>query len=140
MATVLRLFGSIVAALLVALILVIAVEGFSAVVHPLPPDFGGTAEEMCQHVERYPAWVLAVVVPAWAGTALISTWIAGHLGNLGAAIFVGMLLLAAVAFNVAMLPYPLWFKVVILIAMPLGSVAGAYWSGRRRAVAATTGV
>lgn len=51
-------------------------EGFSAVVHPLPEDFGGTMEEMCRHVEKYPQWVLAVVVPMWAVAALVGTWMA----------------------------------------------------------------
>ena len=75
MATVFRAAGAIVAGLLVAFILVVAVELFSAVVHPVPPDFGGTMDEMCKHVERYPHWVLAVVVPAWASTAFASTLI-----------------------------------------------------------------
>ncbi|HEX2518177.1 MAG TPA: hypothetical protein VHK04_01370, partial [Castellaniella sp.] len=58
------------------------VELFSAVVHPLPEDFGGTTEELCRHVERYPPWVLALVVPAWAVTALVGTWTAKRMGNL----------------------------------------------------------
>ena len=33
--------------------LVIAVEAYSSVVHPLPVDFKGTSEEMCLHVARY---------------------------------------------------------------------------------------
>lgn len=73
MKTVLRNFVAVLAGLLVLFVLLIAVELFSAVVHPLPDTFGGTKQEMCQHVERYPAWVLAVVVPAWAFTAYLST-------------------------------------------------------------------
>ena len=106
MATVFRCIGAVVAALLVAFGLVVAVEMFSAVVHPLPADFAGTMEEMCAHVARYPDWVLAVVVVAWGGTALVSTWIAGRFGNRWCAMFVGLLLLAAVTFNISMLPYP----------------------------------
>jgi hypothetical protein len=118
--------------MLVAFVLVVAVELFSAVVHPLPPDFGHTQAEMCQHVERYPAWVLAVVVPAWAGTAFAGTWIAGRLGNRGSALVVGVLILAAVVLNLSMLPYPIWFKAGCLIATPLVIVAGLYLTGRRR--------
>ncbi len=33
---------------------VVAVELFSAVVHPTPPDFDGNIPE---HVRRYPQWV-----------------------------------------------------------------------------------
>lgn len=73
MATVLRAAGGIIAGVLTAFVLIVAVELFGAVVHPVPRDFGGTQEEMCEHVARYPHWVLAVVVVAWAGTALVST-------------------------------------------------------------------
>ncbi|MGD9720172.1 MAG: hypothetical protein AB7O59_07935 [Pirellulales bacterium] len=135
MATVLRAVGAIVAGMLVAFALVVAVELFGAVVHPVPPDFGGTMEEMCQHVERFPQWVLAVVVPAWAGTAFASTWIAGRLGNRGCALLVGLLLLAALVFNVSMLPYPIWFKIACLIAIPCAVVFGLYLSSRRSAAA-----
>jgi hypothetical protein len=131
MGTVLRPIGAIIAGMLVAFVLVIAVELFSAVVHPLPPDFGHTEAEMCQHVERYPAWVLAVVVPMWAGAALAGTWVAGRLGNRASALVVGVLLFAAVAFNLSMLPYPIWFKGGCLIAIPLAVVAGLYLISRR---------
>jgi hypothetical protein len=81
MKAVIRTLAAVLAGLLVLFILVGAVELFSAVVHPLPEDFGGTTEEMCQHVERYPLWVLAVVVPAWAVAAFVSTWTARRLGT-----------------------------------------------------------
>jgi hypothetical protein len=134
MLTFLRSVGAILTGMIVAMILLIAVELFSSVVHPLPADFDNTQEAMCKHVERYPAWVLAVVVPLWAVTAFLATWIAGKLANRASALIVGALLVAAVALNVAMLPYPMWFKVVDLIAIPLAVAAGVYFS-RRRSVA-----
>ena len=73
--------AGIIAGLALAFVLLIAVELASAVVHPLPPDFAGTQEEMCAHVARYPAWVLALVVPAWALTAFAATWTANRLGG-----------------------------------------------------------
>lgn len=118
MATAFRVIGSIVAGLAIAFALVIAVEFASSVLHPLPPDFSGAMDEMCKHVERYPAWVLALVVPAWAGTTFIATWVARRIGNRGSGAFVGVFLLASVVFNIAMLPYPIWFKVANLIAIP----------------------
>lgn len=128
MKSALQTLAAVVAGLLLAFVLVIAVEAFSAVVHPLPEDFGGTQEEMCQHVERYPSWVLAVVVPAWAATSLVGVWVAQRIGNLLASAIVGLLLLAAVGLNVSMLPYPIWFKVAILIAVPAAIVVGVRWS------------
>ena len=118
--------------LFVAFVLIVAVEGFSAVVHPLPEDFGGTMDEMCRHVERYPQWVLAVVVPMWAVTALLGTWIAQRIGNLYSSGIVGLLLLSALVFNISKLPYPIWFKVVNLFVIPAAIVAGSRFSGRRK--------
>jgi hypothetical protein len=121
----LRTLAAVLIGLLVALVLVVAAELFSAVVHPLPEDFGGTTEEMCQHVQRYPNWVLAVVVPAWAVAAFVSTWTARRLGNPGSSVIVGLFLLAALGCNIFNLPYPIWFKSVNLLAIPTAIVAGS---------------
>lgn len=132
MKAVLRTLAATLAGLLVLFILVIAVELFSAVVHPLPEDFGGTTEEMCQHVERYPHWVLAVVVPAWAIAAFVSIWTARRIGNLYAFVIVGLLLLAALVFNISMLPYPTWFKIANLLVIPAAILAGGCLSMRHK--------
>jgi len=134
MATGLRTLAAIIAGMIVALVFVVAVELFSAVVHPVPPDFGGTMEEMCQHVSRYPHWVLALVVLAWGAGAFVSTWTAERIGNRGSALFTGLLLLAAVVFNISKLPYPNWFKIVILLVIPTAIVLGSRFPIRRKAI------
>ncbi|MGP0068595.1 MAG: hypothetical protein ACLQGP_33970 [Isosphaeraceae bacterium] len=118
--------------LFLAFVLIVGVEGFSAVVHPLPEDFGGTMEEMCRHVEKYPQWVLAVVVPMWAVAALVGTWMARRIGNRYSSGIVGLLLLSALVFNLSMLPYPIWFKVVSLLVVTAATVAGSRSSERRK--------
>jgi hypothetical protein len=118
--------------LIVAFALIVAVEAFGSVVHPLPQDFGGTMEEMCRHVERFPQWVLAAVVPMWAVAALVSTWIAQRIGNVYSLAIVGLLLLSALVLNLSMLPYPIWFKVANLLVIPAAIVAGSQLSGRRK--------
>jgi hypothetical protein len=67
--------------LVVALLLTIAVEAFSAVVHPVPPGIDLSDIEACRaHVARYPAWVLAVVVFAWGVSTVAAAWLATRLG------------------------------------------------------------
>jgi hypothetical protein len=131
MATAFRAFCSIVVGVALAFALVIAVELVSAVVHPLPPDFDGSMDEMCQHVARYPDWVLALVVFAWGGTTFASTWVTKWIGNRPCAACVGLFLFAAVVFNIAMLPYPMWFKVAILIAIPAAIYLGLRSHGKK---------
>ncbi|MEI8382103.1 MAG: hypothetical protein WCJ09_18375 [Planctomycetota bacterium] len=60
MKTVLRTGLGVVLGMGLSFVLVIAVEAFSSVVHPIPADFQGTMDEMCQHVARYPHWVLGL--------------------------------------------------------------------------------
>jgi len=125
MKTALRTVAAVIAGLLVAFVLVSAVELLSNVVHPLPEDFGGTMEEMCRHVENYPNWILAIAVLLWGVTALVGTWIAQRIGNLYSAVIVGLILLAALVLNISMLPYPIWFKIANLLVIPAASVAGS---------------
>lgn len=124
----LRTVAAIIAGLFTCVVLLIGVELFSAVVHPLPDDFAGTQAEMCEHVARYPQWVLAVVVPAWAAIALMSVWLARRIGNIFSAAIVGLLLFIALVSNLAMLPYPMWFKIANVIAIPAAIFAGVRWS------------
>src|SRR5262245_1729895 len=133
----LRTLAAIVVGMFVAFVLVVAVELFSSMVHPLPEDFGGTPEEMCRHVERYPPWVLALAVPAWAVTAFAGTWTAKRLGNLWSSAIVGLLLLTALVFNISMLPYPLWFKIANLLLIPAAIFAGGRLATRNKKPSST---
>lgn len=120
--TALRASLAVVAGL--ALVLMIAVELFSAVVHPLPPEFNGSMDEMCQHAARYPDWVLGVVVLAWSAIGLVSAWVAKRIAHRWAGIIVSLILMAALAFNVLMLPYAMWFKVAMLSCFPVECYLG----------------
>jgi len=126
MSAIIRRVSAILAGLLLALALVVAVELFSAVVHPTPPGFTGTQEEMCAHVARYPHWVLAVVVVAWSATGFAAAWLATRLGSISAGAIVSAFLFVALAANLAMLPYPTWFK----LAMPVCFAAACFWAVR----------
>ena len=138
MVTAFRVVGSILAGLALALVLVIAVEFVSAVLHPTPPGFTGTMDELCKHVERYPHWVLAIAAAAWGGTTVASTWVTSRMGGRGCGAFVGLILLAAVVFNIAKLPYPIWFKVANLIAIPAAIYLGLRSPSRRKSTAVSS--
>ena len=137
--TFLRSVGAIAAAIVVVFILVVAIEFFSAIVHPFPEDFDGSHEEVCEHVKRYPAWVLVVAAGLWGGTALGGTWIAGKLGNRASAIVLGLLVLSGVILNISMLPYPVWFKIASPLAVALGIGCGFQLSTRRAMTASNNG-
>ena len=111
----LRTVLAVVAGMALAFVLVVAVEMFSAVVHPFPPGLDPNAPgSIPEHVRRYPGWILAVCGLMWGATAAAATWVAARLGGRLAGAVVTLLLAAALAFNLSMLPYVMWFK----IAMP----------------------
>jgi hypothetical protein len=127
MKTALRTFLAVVAGMALALVLVSAVELFSEVVHPAPPGYTGTMDEVCAHVARYPHWALAVVVVAWSAITFASTWVAARIGKRLAAIVVILVLTFAIVFNVSKLPYAMWFKVL----MPICFAVACYLGGIR---------
>ena len=91
-----RTLFAIIVGMALALALVVAVELFSAVVHPMPADLNGNIPE---HVRRYPHWVLGVVVLAWGATSTAATWVASRVGNRLAGSVVALLLAWALIFN-----------------------------------------
>jgi CHASE2 domain-containing sensor protein len=110
-----------------AFTLVVAVEWFSAVVHPFPADFDGNIPA---HVRRYPDWVLGVVVLMWGATAAAATWVASRIGGRLAGALVTLLLASALAFNLSMLPYAMWFKIAMSAAFFVACLLGIRY-GRR---------
>ena len=126
--SILRSVGSVVAGLVLWIAFFIAGEVFSEVVYPFPKGVEQNHVEVCKHVARYPTWVLATGAAIWAGGVLASTWLATRLGTArhpahGAV--VGAILFALAGMNIAMLPYALWFPIVILVSYPLCALWGA---------------
>jgi hypothetical protein len=119
---ILRSLFAVFAGLAVAVCFMIGVELASAVLHPFPPGFDPRDPEACRaHVARYPAGVLALVVPAWGLCTLVSSWLATRIGTARHAahgIVVGSILILLAVFNMAMLPYPIWFWVGNLLVLP----------------------
>jgi len=125
--SILRSVGSVVAGLVLAFAFVVAMEIFSEIYHPFPPGVDTSHLEVCKHVARYPTWVLAVAAAGWATGAFLAVWLATRLGtgrHPAHGIVVGAILLALAGMNMAMLPYALWFPVVILVSFPLGTFLG----------------
>lgn len=127
--SIVRSLIAVVAGIATALAGLIAVETLSAVVHPVPPGVDITTDiAACKaHVARYPTWVLGVVVVLWGLTAFAGAWVATRLGTSRHPVHglvVGSLLLAAAVFNMAMLPYPAWFWINVLV-LPAAAILGA---------------
>ena len=128
-----RSVGAIIASLVVAMMLIIAVEAITAIFHPFPLGVDTTDHEVVKaHVAKFPHWVLALAVIGWGSTVFASAWLATRLGagrHPAHGIAIGSLLILAAAFNMLMLPYPVWFELVNLLILPL-AMFGAVKCGR----------
>lgn len=126
--SVLRSAGAVLAGLLVAMVLIVAVEGVGAVLHPFPEGADTSDPEVVKaHVAKFPQWALALVVVAWGFITFVSAWIATRLGTRrhpAHGIAIGALLVLAVVLNIYHLPYPLWFEVLNLVVLPLAAFGG----------------
>jgi xanthine/uracil permease len=117
----LRTLLAVITGMALALVLVVAVELFSAVVYPFPAGFDGNVPE---HVRHYPHWVLGIVVLAWGATSAAATGVASRIGGMLAGAVVAVLLAWALAFNLTMLPYPAWFKIAMFLTFPIVCLLG----------------
>ena len=126
--SILRSIGALVAGLVLAAVLVFALEVVTLALHPFPPGVDPNDFEVCKaHVAKFPEWVLALGTAAWATTALASSALATRLGagrHPAHGYLIGVLLWAMVALNVSMLPYPAWFKVANILLIPLAAWFG----------------
>ncbi len=131
--SILRSIGAVVLSLVVAFVLLIAVELLSSILHPWPENFSGTREEVERQVATYPSWILAFLGGAgWGGIMFLITWLATRLGagrHRGHGLCIGAVFLGLVIMNMSMLPYPFWFWIFMLIVQPtaayLGTTLGA---------------
>jgi len=128
-----RSIGAIVLSLIVAMALIIAVEVVTTIFHPFPAGADTTDHEVVEaHVAKFPHWVLGIAVVGWGVTTFVSAWIATRLGagrHPAHGFAIGSLLFVAAAFNMYMLPYPIWFELAILLILPL-AILGAVKLGR----------
>lgn len=125
MAKLIRPVVAVVVGVILAFVLVVGVEVFSAVVYPPPAEFDGSAEQLHQHVADYPQWVLAICALMWVIIAWISTLVTIRIGGRVAGIIVGLFLVCMVALNISMLPYVMWFEIgmvpaiLVAVAIPI---------------------
>jgi hypothetical protein len=77
-----------------------------------------------------------VVVLMWGATAAAATWVASRIGGRLAGALVTLLLASALAFNLSMLPYVMWFKVAMPAAFFVACLLGIRYGTRAPSPAA----
>ncbi|MGY1409071.1 MULTISPECIES: hypothetical protein [unclassified Luteimonas] len=96
----------------------------------------GTEEELAQAIASQSAAELLWKLASWLAAAFAGAWIAARIARanpLAAAMAVGLLLLAGLAFETTSLPYPAWVTVAgVLLPLPVAWFAARLARPRQR--------
>ncbi|MEM6641088.1 MAG: hypothetical protein AAF610_14440 [Pseudomonadota bacterium] len=117
------------AGIALAVVAFMLIEGVGGILHPWPEDFGGTFEEIAAQVRSYPVWVLALLGGVGYGcTMFLVTFITARFSlgrNRALGLAVGALLFAMVVYNLSILPYPVWYWILMLTVLPASAYLGS---------------
>jgi len=142
-----RKIAAVVLGVVLAFVLIIAVESLGHSVYPPPADLDFTDQAaMRAYVDTLPLGALLFVMAAWlAGTfggGLLAILVAGESPFVNAAIIGGLVLLGTVI-NLVSIPHPTWFSITSVVAIVatalLTSRIGAAFVGRGKHADAGSG-
>ena len=90
-------------------------------------------QALAAHIAAAPLSAMLVVVVGWALAAFVGAWVAARIARhrRAAALVIGLLVLAGVIANIAMIPHSLWMTVAgLALPLPLAWLAARIASPR----------
>ncbi|MGL4464512.1 MAG: hypothetical protein ACRC1K_20360 [Planctomycetia bacterium] len=129
-----RFVVAVIAGTIVAGGVVAVGEGLSGLLHPPPAgmDFNDP-DKLRAFIATLPASAFVFVLAAWTVGSFAGSLVAGLLTRGRSAVapaVVGGLMIAAVLFNLATIPHPVWMAVAAIVLVPAALFAGGT-AGRR---------
>jgi len=110
-----------IAGIITAFVMIMLIEKLGHVIYPPPPDLDfSDLEAMRPYVATLPFLALLFPMIAWVVATFAGTVLACKIGTanpLAFAAVVGGLVLAATIANLIMIPHPVWFSAVSLVAI-----------------------
>jgi len=107
-----RTFLAVVAGVVVAWLVIVLSQIAGAAAYPPPPGLDVTdPQQLAAFIGAAPPMAMAFVVAGYVLAALLGGWVAARTSRSHArtaALLVGLLVLAGVIANMAMIPHPLW--------------------------------
>jgi predicted MFS family arabinose efflux permease len=120
---------AVLAGIVVAMILMVAVEMLSSHLFPLPPGVDlHSHESIRQHIDQLPIGAFLLVLIAWSVGSFAGSWVAARLAGRARLIHglvIGAFFLAASIMNMLMIPHPLWMEIASIVALAGFSYLGA---------------
>lgn len=116
-----RNIAAVVAGIATAFVLILLIEKVGHILYPPPVDLDfSDPDAMRPYIATLPFLALLFPMFAWVFGVFAGTVVACKVGTLNPLIFaaiVGGLVLAGTIANLIMIPHPLWFSIVSLIAI-----------------------
>ena len=121
----LRNVAAIIGGVMLAALVVTAVDRINAMIYPVPAFNPANRVEMIRQFQLLPVGAFLFLLGAWIAGALAGSWMATRVGGshwhgYAATVLFG----ASVAMNLAVLPHPKWLWMAALIATPLAGYIG----------------
>ena len=117
-----------IAGIFVAGALVWIVEKIGHTIYPTPADLDvGNTDVMRAYIDTLPLGALLTVALAWFIGALGGTFAACRIGTARPLIYllvVGGMMFAGAAFNLTIIPHPIWFSVLGIVGIFVGAWLG----------------
>ena len=133
-----RKIGAGILGIAVAIALVWVVEKIGHSIYPPPADLDtGDTDVMRAYVDTLPLGALLSVAVAWFIGSVGGTFAACKVGTarpLVYALVVGGMMFAGAAFNLLIIPHPMWFSILGVVGIFVGTWVGMNLGSRRAAV------
>ena len=135
----LRTLLAVFVGLVVAMATMLGLEYLAMSIFPPPPGMTLDNEaDLARFVESATIGKKLWVLSGWTAAAFLGGWVAARISRahrIAAAIAVGVLIVAGVLFNAAMLPHPMWMTIAgVLLPVPVAWFAGRLAEAAARAV------
>ena len=132
-----RKIGAGILGIAVAVALVWVVEKIGHSIYPPPADLDtGDTDVMRAYVDTLPLGALLSVAVAWFIGSVGGTFAACKVGTarpLVYALVVGGMMFAGAAFNLLIIPHPMWFSILGVVGIFVGTWVGMNVGSRRAA-------
>ena len=123
-----RKIGAGVLGVIVAVALGWVVETVGHTIYPPPADLDfGNTDVMRAYIDTLPLGALLTVALAWFLGSLGGTFVACRIGSARPLIYllvVGGMMFAGAAFNLTIIPHPIWFSVLGIVGIFVGAWLG----------------
>ncbi|HNP36680.1 MAG TPA: hypothetical protein PKK10_12585 [Woeseiaceae bacterium] len=128
-----QLVGAV-AGIVTAVVTVMIAERISLAMYPMPADFDShDSGALATHVAGAPAAVLLVVLAGYLLASFDGTLVASLTGRARPAAYamlIGLLMIAATASNLIMIPHPTWFAVAAIVGIIIATWAAVLFATR----------